>query len=87
MLTRQASRHLQLQPGLVLTNVGPSPVLGKPYAATLEILKSCGRPVTLSFKAGGTVHKAASSPRKAQAAAADPYAGVTGKAAAQALHW
>ena len=43
----QASRHPQLQAGLVLTHVGRSGVLGRPYAQTLELLKSSGRPVTL----------------------------------------
>ena len=82
----QAERHPQLKAGLILRSVAGASVSGKSYQEVLGLIKAGGRPLEMSFVPGGTI---ASSPRAAKKPAARPpadaTAGLTGKAAQQAL--
>ena len=45
----QASRHPELEKGLVLSAIGGHSIGGVPYTAVVTMLRGTGRPVTLSF--------------------------------------
>lgn len=46
---KQAERHAQLQPGLILTAVGPTSVVTMPYKQVIQTIKASGRPLTCQF--------------------------------------
>ena len=53
----QAQRqHPELHAGLILLTVQGESIRGKGYQRALQLIKAAGRPVTLRFKEGGTVH-------------------------------
>eukprot|EP01045_Picozoa_sp_COSAG04_P037385 COSAG04_NODE_9527_length_855_cov_1.509259_1_plen_196_part_01 len=58
--TQAERRHPELRPGLVLREVGEQSVAGIGYSPTLALIKKAGRPLTLRFVGGGTVHSTAS---------------------------
>ena len=45
----QATRHVELRPGLRLLAVGGTSVAGMSYDETIEVIKAAGRPVTCQF--------------------------------------
>ena len=87
----QAERHPQLKGGLILRSVSGASTAGKDYQQVLGTIKAGGCPLDMVFTPGGTVAasprpRASKKPSPRQApAAVDPEAGLTGKAAQQAL--
>eukprot|EP01046_Picozoa_sp_COSAG06_P101876 COSAG06_NODE_48023_length_335_cov_0.661017_1_plen_63_part_10 len=45
----QAEQHKQLVPGLVVESIAGTRATGKGYHAALQMIKSGGRPLTLTF--------------------------------------
>ena len=85
----QAERHRELHPGLILVSVAGVSVGGKQYSEIIDMIKRGGRPLTLTFRPGGTM-ASATSPRgpavpRQQQPPADPSLSLTGKAAQKAL--
>ena len=62
----QAEQMPQLSAGLILTSVAGTSVAGKNYKGCLDLIKAGGRPLSMTFKPGGTV---VLTPRAAQAQA------------------
>ena len=84
----QAEQHRELQPGLILMTIAGVSVSGKRYPEVIDMIKRSGRPLTLTFRPGGTMASAASprdEPRPQQQPPPDPTANLTGKAAQKAL--
>ena len=83
----QAERHRALSPGLILVTVAGAPVAGKQYAEIIDMIKRGGRPLSLSFRPGGTMVSTLSprGPPQQAPAHVDPEAGLYGKAAQKAL--
>ena len=83
----QAEQHRELQPGLILMTIAGVSVSGKRYPEVIDMIKRSGRPLTLTFRPGGTMASATSprGPPRQQQPPPDPTANLTGKAAQKAL--